>query len=198
MFVSVGSLWNDAENLKQRSQPEVIRWDRMHGLGSPWSSEYHRADVLEYNADGSGCRVFAAGLRNCVGVAIDPDTHDLWCSANERDHLGDNLPPDYITRVRYGEFFGWPWYYIGNHQDPNHPGERPDLSDKIAVPDVLLEAHSASLEMTFYEGRQFPPEYHGDAFAAEHGSWNRSHRTGYRSSGSFFITGSRPASTKIS
>jgi glucose/arabinose dehydrogenase len=180
MFVSVGSLSNDGEKLQQRSQPEVVSWNRMHGLGAAWGSEYHRADILEYNPDGSGFRVFATGLRNCVGMAIDPETGDLWCSTNERDNLGDNLPPDYITRVRAGQFFGWPWYYIGDHQDPNHPGERPDLRDKITIPDVLLEAHSASLEMTFYQGSQFPPEYRGDAFAAEHGSWNRSGRTGYK------------------
>jgi hypothetical protein len=125
-------------------------------------------------------RIFATGLRNCVGMAINPLTGDLWCSTNERDGLGDNLPPDYITRVRSRDFFGWPWYYIGDHEDPGHIGERPDLRDKITIPDVLLQAHSASLEMAFYDGLQFPREYQGDAFAAEHGSWNRASRTGYK------------------
>jgi glucose/arabinose dehydrogenase len=180
MFVSVGSLSNDAENLEQRKQPEVMRWNRMHGLGAAWGTEDHRADVLEYNPDGSGFRVFATGLRNCVGMAINPLTGDLWCSTNERDGLGDNLPPDYITRVRSRDFFGWPWYYIGDHEDPGHIGQRPDLRDKIAIPDVLLQAHSASLEMAFYDGLQFPCEYQGDAFAAGHGSWNRASRTGYK------------------
>jgi glucose/arabinose dehydrogenase len=180
MFVSVGSLSNDAENLEQRKQPEVMRWNRMHGLGAAWGTEDRRADVLEYNPDGSGFRIFATGLRNCVGMAINPLTGDLWCSTNERDGLGDNLPPDYITRVRSRDFFGWPWYYIGDHEDPVHVGERPDLRDKITVPDVLLQAHSASLEMAFYDGLQFPRDYRGDAFAAEHGSWNRSSRTGYK------------------
>ncbi len=90
------------------------------------------------------------------------------------------LPPDYITHVQDGGFYGWPWYYLGNHQDPRHKGEHPELADKVIVPDVLVEAHSASLEMTFYDGKQFPEEYRGDAFAAEHGSWNREHRTGYK------------------
>ncbi|MGD0074190.1 MAG: sorbosone dehydrogenase family protein [Candidatus Binataceae bacterium] len=178
MFVSVGSVSNDAETLAQRKLPQAIEWAKLHGLGTVWGSEERRADVLEFNPDGSAFRTFAAGLRNCVGMAINPLTGDLWCSTNERDGLGDNLPPDYITRVRDGGFYGWPWYYIGDHEDPRHRGERPDLKGKVIVPDVLLQAHSASLEMTFYEGRQFPEEYRGDAFAAEHGSWNRSRRTG--------------------
>ncbi|MGD0225265.1 MAG: hypothetical protein ABSF71_23295, partial [Terriglobia bacterium] len=98
---------------------------------------------------------------------------------NERDLLGDNLPPDYITHVQEGGFYGWPWYYIGAHQDPRHAGKHPELRDKVIVPDVLLEPHNASLELTFYGGEQFPKEYQGNIFAAEHGSWNRSVRTGY-------------------
>ena len=113
-------------------------------------------------------------------MAINPTTGDLWCSTNERDGLGDNLPPDYITHVQDGGFYGWPWYYLGDHEDPRHKGERPDLAGKVIVPDVLIQAHSASLEMTFYDGSQFPAEYRGDAFAAEHGSWNRARRTGYK------------------
>jgi glucose/arabinose dehydrogenase len=113
-------------------------------------------------------------------MAVDPSNGTLWCSTNERDGLGDNLPPDYITRVRQGAFYGWPWYYIGANEDPRHKDERPDLRDKITIPDVLIQAHSASLEMTFYEATQFPAEYRGNIFAAEHGSWNRSKRTGYK------------------
>ncbi len=179
MFVSVGSLSNDAEGLA-RLRGAAADWARRHNLGSSWGSEYHRADVLEFNADGSGERVFASGLRNCVGMAINPTTGELWCSTNERDGMGDDLPPDYVTRVRQGQFFGWPWFYIGSHEDPSHRGERPDLKGKVTVPDVLIQAHSASLGMTFYDGRQFPGDYRGDAFAAEHGSWNRSRRTGYK------------------
>jgi glucose/arabinose dehydrogenase len=112
-------------------------------------------------------------------MAIAPDG-TLWCSTNERDDLGNDLPPDYVTRVREGSFFGWPWYYIGGNEDPHHRGERPDLKDKVALPDVLIEAHSASLGMTVYDGSQFPADYRGNIFAAEHGSWNRSERTGYK------------------
>ena len=125
-------------------------------------------------------RIFATGIRNCVGLAIQPQTGVPWCSTNERDGLGDNLVPDYVTRVRENAFYGWPWFYIGSNEDPHHVGRRPDLKDKVTVPDVLLQAHSASLGLTFYEGQNFPAEYRGDAFAAEHGSWNRSKRTGYK------------------
>lgn len=141
--------------------------------------ERHRANILEYDADGSGERIYAAGIRNPVGIAINPTTGELWTSVNERDTLGDNLVPDYITRVKEGGFYGWPWFYIGGHQDPNFPGKHPELKDKVIVPDVLLQAHNASLAMTFYNGTQFPNEYRGDIFAAEHGSWNRAKRTGY-------------------
>ncbi len=180
MFVSVGSHSNDAENFGRLPLPESIQYAKLHGIGSIFGSEERRADVLQFNPDGTGERLFATGIRNCVGMAINPTTSDLWCSTNERDGLGDNLPPDYITHVPDGSFFGWPYYYIGNHEDPRHKGERPDLAGKVATPDVLLQAHSASLEMTFYEGNQFPAEYRGDIFAAEHGSWNRTRRTGYK------------------
>jgi hypothetical protein len=104
----------------------------------------------------------------------------LYCSTNERDGLGDNLVPDYVTRVREGAFYGWPWFYIGNNEDPRHVGERDDLKGKVTIPDVLIQAHSASLGLTFYNGKMFPSDYRGDGFAAEHGSWNRSRRTGYK------------------
>jgi len=141
--------------------------------------EKNRADVLEFNPDGSALRVFASGIRNCVGMAIQPMTGALWCSVNERDALGDDLVPDYITRVQEGGFYGWPWWYMGKHQDPRHQGKHPELRDKVVTPDVLLNPHNASLELTFYDGKQFPAEYRGDIFAAEHGSWNRSVRVGY-------------------
>jgi len=144
------------------------------------ASEYHRADILEFNPDGSGERIYAWGVRNAVGIAVNPSTGDLWASVNERDDLGDDLPPDYITRVVPGGFYGWPWYYIGPNQDPRHKGKHPELKAKVLAPDVLLQAHSASLQMTFYTGKQFPKELQGYAFAAEHGSWNRAKRTGYK------------------
>jgi glucose/arabinose dehydrogenase len=104
----------------------------------------------------------------------------LWCVTNERDILGDDLPPDYATKVSEGGFYGWPWYYIGGHEDPRHKGERPDLAGKVTVPDVLFQPHSAPLGIAFYSGSQFPAEYRGDAFVALHGSWNRAKRTGYK------------------
>ena len=141
--------------------------------------EKDRADILAFNPDGSDKRTYAYGIRNPVGIAINPKTGELWCSVNERDELGNNLVPDYITHVQPGGFYGWPWWYMGPHQDPRLAGQRPDLKSKVITPDVILQPHNASLEMTFYDGTQFPAEYQGDIFAAEHGSWNRSPRTGY-------------------
>jgi len=142
-------------------------------------TEKRRADILAFDPEGGGQRVFAYGIRNPVGLAIQPQTGTLWCSVNERDGLGDNLVPDYITHVQDGGFYGWPWWYIGAHQDPRHAGKRRDLMGKVIVPDVLLQPHSASLQLTFYDGAQFPADYRGDIFAAQHGSWNRSTRAGY-------------------
>ena len=136
--------------------------------------------MLSFTPDGGDQRIFATGLRNCVGLAVQPSNGELWCSTNERDGLGDNLVPDYVTRVREGAFYGWPWYYMGANEDPKWKGRRPDLAGQVTVPDVLLQPHSASLQMTFYDGKAFPAEFHGNAFAAEHGSWNRAERTGYK------------------
>jgi glucose/arabinose dehydrogenase len=141
--------------------------------------ELHRACILEMTPDGAGQRIFASGIRNPVGIAVHPRSGELWTSVNERDGLGDDLVPDYITRVKDGGFYGWPWYYLGGNHDPRHRGKHPELREKVIVPDVLLQAHYASLQLTFYEGKQFPPAYRGDVFAAEHGSWNRGVRTGY-------------------
>jgi glucose/arabinose dehydrogenase len=141
--------------------------------------EFHRADVLEFTPEGKFIKVYASGIRNCVGEAINPITGQLWCSTNERDMLGDNLVPDYITHIQEDGFYGWPWWYMGPHQDPRHEGKHPELKAKVITPDVLLQPHFASLEMNFYEGSQFPAEYKGDAFAAEHGSWNKANRAGY-------------------
>jgi glucose/arabinose dehydrogenase len=143
-------------------------------------SEARRARIFELSPDGKEERVFAWGLRNAVGIAIHPDTGELWASVNERDELGDDLVPDYVTRVKDGGFYGWPWFYLGKNEDPRHAGKHPELRDKVIVPDVLIASHSASLGMTFYGGVQFPSPYRGAAFAAEHGSWNRARRTGYK------------------
>jgi glucose/arabinose dehydrogenase len=142
--------------------------------------EKNRADILVFNPDGSDMKVYAYGIRNAGGgLAVNPKTGELWCSVNERDALGDNLVPDYITHVQEGGFYGWPWWYIGGHQDPRHAGKHPELKSKAIVPDVLLQPHNASLEILFYDGKQFPAEYQGDIFAGAHGSWNKAARTGY-------------------
>jgi len=139
-----------------------------------------RAAITEMNPDGSGARIFASGLRNPVGLAIEPRTQALWTSVNERDGLGDELVPDYITDVRDGAFYGWPYAYLGTHEDPRHAGERRDLVAKSIVPALLIESHSAPLGIVFYNGTMFPQQYRGNAFVALHGSWNRSTLTGYK------------------
>ncbi len=169
MFVSVGSRSNvdDTDN-------------------NP--TEFHRADVLEYTPEGKFVKVYASGIRNCVGEAINPITGQLWCSTNERDQLGNHLVPDYITHVQEDGFYGWPWWYMGGpnggKQDPRHEGKHPELQSKVITPDVLMQPHMASLEMVFYPQTQkgagaFPADVNGDIFAAEHGSWNRKNRAGY-------------------
>ena len=157
MYVAVGSV----DNVDERGPNE------------------HRANILEYTPDGKFVGIYASGIRNPVGLGVNPETGEVWCSVNERDELGDNLVPDYITHVQKGGFYGWPWYYIGGHQDPRHEGKHPELKDRVIVPDILLQPHNASLGLTFYDGTQFPKEYQGDLFAAEHGSWNRAVRSGY-------------------
>jgi glucose/arabinose dehydrogenase len=178
MLVSVGSASNDAEGIG-RAPGGLEAWAGEHPIGAAWGSESDRAAVLSFDPDGKNRKLFATGIRNCVGLAMQPNGTP-WCSTNERDGLGDDLVPDYVTRVQENAFYGWPWFYIGGHDDPRHRGERPDLKDKITIPDVLVQAHSASLGLTFYQGSNFPGEFRGDAFAAEHGSWNRSKRTGYK------------------
>lgn len=143
-------------------------------------SETRRAMILAFDPDGQNERVFAYGIRNPVGLATHPQTGQLWTSVNERDGLGDNLVPDYITHVEEGGFYGWPWYYLGPNQDPRHKSKHAELKDKVIVPDVLLQSHMASLDLTFYDGTVFPKQFHNDAFAAEHGSWNRARRVGYK------------------
>ena len=163
MFIAVGS----HSNVPPPSDPD------------PDPLEFHRADILVANPDGSDLQVYASGIRNGSGLAVNPQTGELWTSVNERDELGDNLPPDYITHVQEGGFYGWPWYYTGGIPDPRFPGKHPELQGKAIVPDILLEPHDASLNLTFYEAKEFPKQYRGQLFAAEHGSWNRSVRTGY-------------------
>lgn len=138
-----------------------------------------RAAINEFRPDGSGHRVYAGGLRNPVAMDIHPETGALWTAVHERDHLGDELAPDYVTSVQEGGFYGWPYAYIGPNPEPILNGARPDLVERTLVPDVLLPAHSAPMGLTFYRGDQFPPEYRHDAFVALHGSINRLDLAGY-------------------
>jgi len=157
MFVAVGS----ADNINDTGKNE------------------HRANILEYTPEGKFVGVYASGIRNPAGLAVNPTTGEVWCSVNERDMLGDNLVPDYVTHVEKGGFYGWPWYYMGANVDERVKGRDAAPKDKVLVPDIMVQPHSASLGVTFYTGNQFPAEYRGDAFAAEHGSWNRATKSGH-------------------
>jgi glucose/arabinose dehydrogenase/cytochrome c551/c552 len=185
MLLSVGSATNVATGIGAKPPQPLAQWEKIHGLGGAWGEETDRAAVLAFDPDGNNRRSWATGLRNCVGMLVHPASGDLFCSVNERDELGDNLPPDYVTRVKQGGFYGWPWYYLGAHEDPRLKGIRPDLKDKVIVPDTLIQAHSAPLGMVVYQApagakNAFPKEYEGDIFVALHGSWNRGIRTGYK------------------
>jgi glucose/arabinose dehydrogenase len=160
LYVSVGSGSNVAE----------------HGI----EHEVNRANILEMNPDGSEVRVFGSGLRNPVGMDWEPVTGQLWTAVNERDGLGDDLVPDYMTSVKDGGFYGWPYSYFGQHEDPRLAGQRPDLVKQAIEPDVALGSHTASLGLVFYDGESFPAKYHGGAFVGQRGSWNRSIPSGYK------------------
>jgi glucose/arabinose dehydrogenase len=160
IYVSVGSASNVAE----------------HGM----KEEERRANVLEINPDGSGERIYAAGLRNPVGLDWAPGTQTLWSAVNERDELGDDLVPDYLTSVQPGKFYGWPYAYFGQKEDPRRKGERPDLVKQTVVPEVALGPHTASLGLAFYKADAFPAKYRSGAFIGQHGSWNRSEFSGYK------------------
>jgi glucose/arabinose dehydrogenase len=185
LFVSVGSASNVADSMSKKPPDEIKAWDIEHGVGAAWDRETDRAAVLVFDAASpAAAKIYATGLRNCVGLTVQPASGALWCTTNERDALGDDLVPDYSTRVQRGGYYGWPWYYLGSNEDPRLQGERPDLRGKALVPDVPYQAHSASLTMTFYAASTgksaFPASFVGDALVAFHGSWNRSLRTGYK------------------
>ena len=160
IYISVGSGTNDAEQ----------------GM----DNEIRRADILEIDPDGTHERIYASGLRNPAGIDFQPQTNVLWAAVNERDDLGDNLVPDYLTSVKPGGFYGWPFAYFGQHPDPEHGGERPDMVKKSIVPDLSLGSHTASLGLVFYTGDKFPDRYRGGAFIGQHGSWNSSKLAGYK------------------
>ena len=177
-----GGHWTRALAFSQDGKKMFVAVGSASNVNDPDThpQEKDRADILVCEPANCQLSVYAYGIRNAGGgIAVNPETGELWCSVNERDALGDNLVPDYITHVQEGGFYGWPWWYIGGHQDPRHQGKHPELKDKAIVPDVLLQPHNASLELTFYEGQQFPAEYKGDIFASEHGSWNKAVRVGY-------------------
>jgi glucose/arabinose dehydrogenase len=181
MYVAVGSGSNVATDTLGPRPADMAAFEKSHARGSAWGKEEYRSNVLTYSPEGKNKKVFATGIRNCSGLMIHPMTDEVYCATNERDLLGDNTPPDYVTHVQKGGFYGWPWFYIGAHED-NRPmgGGRPDLRDKVIVPDVLLQPHSAPLGMAFNTGSMFPDSMRGDAFVALHGSWNRSLHTGYK------------------
>ena len=185
MYVSVGSASNVAQEMPKKSVADAQAFERGNGLGAAWGPEQDRADVLVFDPEGRGRKIYASGLRNCVALMLQPGTDQPWCAVNERDGLGDNLVPDYVTRVKRGGYYGWPWYWMGGHEDPRLKGERPDLASKLTTPDVPIQAHSAALGLAFYPAGAhgpavFPAEYAGDGFVALHGSWNRELRTGYK------------------
>jgi glucose/arabinose dehydrogenase len=180
LYLSVGSGSNVALDMFKEPLGGLKKWARSHALGATWDTEERRADVLAFTPEGKNERIFATGLRNCSGMTVQPDSGALWCVVNERDELGDDTPFEYATVVREGAFYGWPWYFIGSNEDPRRKGERPDLATKVTLPDVLFQAHSAPLNIAFYDGDAFPPDYRGDAFVTLHGSWNRGTRTGYK------------------
>jgi len=180
LFVAVGSGSNLAGEMPDLPADQIREYERTHGRGATWGPEEDRAVVRVFDSEGTRIRNYATGLRNCSGLAMQPGTDTLWCVVNGRDHLGPNVPPDYMARIQDGGFYGWPWYYIGGHEDPRLQGQRPDLRGHVLIPEVLIQAHSSALSLVFYDRDAFPPEYRGDAFVALHGSWNRPERTGYK------------------
>jgi glucose/arabinose dehydrogenase len=182
LLLSVGSGSNAALDMFPEPHVEggIAAWVRDHAPGAAWDSEDHRAALLSYDPDGTNEEIFATGLRNCAGLTIQPATGHPWCVVNERDDLGNDTPFEYAAAVKEHAFYGWPWYYIGSHEDPRHAGARPDLLGKVAMPEVLMQAHSAPLQIAFYDGDAFPATYKGSAFVTFHGSWNRAPRTGYK------------------
>lgn len=194
LMLSVGSGSNVALDMfpMPLTKGGLVAWIKDQPLGAAWDTEEGRAAVFSFDPVGNDRKTVATGLRNCSGMTIQPATGFLWCVVNERDGLGDDTPFEYATAVKNGAFYGWPWYYLGDNEDPRQPGRRPDLTGQITVPDVLMQAHSAPLQIAFYDGDAFPPEYKGSAFVTMHGSWNRGERTGYKVVRLLFDASGRP------
>jgi glucose/arabinose dehydrogenase len=180
IYVAVGSGSNVAGKMPEKPQAEIKTFEATHGVGATWGPEEGRGAVRVFDADGKNLKNYATGLRNCSGLGVQPGANALWCVVNERDHLGDNVPSEYATRVKANAFYGWPWYYNGGNEDPRLAGKRPDLKTRVTAPDVLMQAHTAPLGIAFYEGGMFPADYKGSAFVTMHGSWNRTAFAGYK------------------
>ena len=181
LFVSIGSSSNlGVASMRDMTPEKTQQHEKAHGRGAAWGKEMDRAVVRVFDPEGKSIRNYATGLRNCSGLAMQPGTDNLWCVVNERDHLGPLLVPDFMALVQDGGFYGWPWYYIGDNEDPALKGKRPDLKGHVRVPEVLIQAHSSALSVAFYDHDAFPAEYRGDAFVALHGSHSRPERTGYK------------------
>ena len=181
LFLAVGSGSNlGVGGMPDMTAENIRQHEKTHGRGAAWGKEENRAVVRVFDPEGKSIRNYATGLRNCSGLAMQPGTDNLWCVVNERDHLGPQLVPDHMVLLQDGGFYGWPWYYIGNNEDPALKGKRPDLKGEVRAPEVLLQAHSSALSAAFYDRDAFPAEYRGDAFVALHGSHSAPERTGYK------------------
>jgi glucose/arabinose dehydrogenase len=178
LLLAVGSGSNVAGTMRAKTADEIRGIEDKNGLGAAWDDEDRRAALWSFDPDGGNIAMYANGLRNCSGLTVHGES--IWCSVNERDGLGDDVPFEYVTTVVKGAFYGWPWYYNGAHEEPRRKGERADLAAKVTLGDVLLQAHSAPLGLAFYDGDRLPAQYRGNLFVALHGSWNRSKRTGYK------------------
>ena len=180
LFVAVGSASNLGVGMPDMTADQIRQLEATHGRGAAWGEEENRAVVRVFDPAGRETRNYATGLRNCSGLAMQPGTDNLWCVVNERDHLGPDLVPDYMAQLQDGAFYGWPWYFIGDREDPARAGQRADLKGDVRVPEVLIQAHSSALGIAFYDGDAFPAGYRGDAFVALHGSHSRPDMTGYK------------------
>jgi hypothetical protein len=180
LFLAVGSASNLGVGMPDMTDEQVRQFEATHGRGAAWGDEENRAVVRVFDPAGREVRNYATGIRNCSGLAMQPGTDNLWCVVNERDHLGPDMVPDYMAQVQEGAFYGWPWYTIGDREDPARAGQRPDLKGDVRVPEVLIQPHSSALGVAFYEGDAFPAEYRGDAFVALHGSHSRPGMAGYK------------------
>lgn len=199
LILAVGSGSNVAQDMarKPREDGGLDAWRSNKPLGAAWDTEDGRAQVRSFDILGRDERVIATGLRNPAGIAFNASSGELWAVVNERDGMGNDTPYEYATRVRDGAFYGWPWFYPGPYADTRVHSSRPDLKDRITTPDIFMQAHTAPLQIAFYEHTAFPPEYQGDAFVTMHGSWNREHLAGYKVVRLDFDKAGRPTGTYI-